>query len=273
MRKILLYAALLATSGLAAESAGAADIAVSAQDPAVTAVETTVLPLAGGVERPWSYTGANGSARWGDLDPGFSLCASGMRQSPVNIATFYQEDVPALETDYRPVPLTVANAGNIMRVGHAPGSGFSVDGFRYDLRRIEFHTPSEHYMDGASWPMEIQFIHQGGDGSLAIIAALVKAGKQNPTFEAILQNLPAKAGTVRKIDSVSLLASALMPDSLDYYTYDGSLTSPPCTEGVRWFVLKDTTEISEGQLKALQTRFPFNARPVQPLNDRAVKGR
>lgn len=220
----------------------------------------------------WGYGGASGPARWGDLDPAFRLCKTGTRQSPINIATFFQEKLPALEADYKPVPLKVANAGHTLRVGSAPGSGFSVDGFRYELRRIEFHTPSEHYMDGASWPMEAQFVHQGSDGSLAIIAVMIKAGKQNPTFEGILQNLPANPGAVRDVDAVDFLADALMPEKLDYYAYDGSLTAPPCTEGVRWFVLKDQLEISEDQIRAFQARFPFNARPVQPLNGRVITG-
>lgn len=292
MRKIFLCAALSVVSGLmvsgiaaAADAAGAMtatpsnpvgvqghmprEVPVPSQPPA--AQPASSLPMSG-IVRPWGYTGPNGSVRWGDLEPSFSLCKSGMRQSPINIVTFYQETMPSLEADYRPVPLTVTNTGNTMRVGYAPGSGFSVDGFRYELRRIEFHTPSEHYMDGASWPMEAQFVHQGSDGSLAIIAVMMKIGKQNPTFAGMLQNLPANAGAVRKVDSVSFLADALMPENLDYYAYDGSLTSPPCSEGVRWFVLKDPVEVSEGQIKAFQARFPFNARPVQPLNGRVVTG-
>lgn len=273
MRRILLYAVLPVVAGLMAGTfAQAADVAGTVPVAQAAPAENQDEPSFGGIARPWGYTGSNGSVRWGDLEPNFSLCKSGTKQSPINIATFYQETMSALEPDYRSVPLTVANAGNTMRVGYAPGSGFSLDGFRYELRRIEFHTPSEHYMDGASWPMEAQFVHQGSDGSLAIIAVMIKAGKQNPTFEAILQNLPANPGAVRKVETVNLAAGALMPESLDYYAYEGSLTMPPCTEGVQWFVLKDPVEISEDQIKAFQDRFPFNARPVQPLNGRVVTG-
>lgn len=273
MRRVLLYAVLPAVAGLMAGTPALAVDAVSAP-PVAQAAPADVqgeLP-SGGIARPWGYTGPNASVRWGDLEPNFSLCKSGTKQSPINIATFYQETMSALEPDYRPVPLTVANVGNTMRVGYAPGSGFSVDGFRYELRRIEFHTPSEHYLDGASWPMEAQFVHQGNDGSLSVIAVMIKAGAHNPTFEAILQNLPVNPGAVRKVDTVNLAAGALMPENLDYYAYEGSLTMPPCTEGVQWFVLKDPVEISEDQIKAFQDRFPFNARPVQPLNGRVVTG-
>lgn len=220
----------------------------------------------------WGYTGSSAAPYWGTLDEGYSLCSTGTAQSPVNIAKFLQEDLPDISPAYKPSPLEIVNNGHTLQVNFTPGSGFTADGVHYNLLQMYFHTPSEHYLDGAPYPMEVHFVHKAEDGTLAVIGAMMKVGAHNPVIEGIWQNAPIEAGGAKSIDSVEINAADLLPASLEYYRYDGSLTTPPCTEGVRWHVLKEPVEVSEAQLKAFQALFPVNARPIQPLNDRIVTG-
>ncbi|MCB9983250.1 MAG: carbonic anhydrase family protein [Rhodospirillales bacterium] len=227
-------------------------------------------PAHGGAH--WGYAGGEAAPYWGTLDESYGLCASGQAQSPINIAQFLQEDVPDILPSYKPSPLEVVNNGHTIQVNIAPGSGFDADGAHYNLLQLHFHTPSEHYLDGAPYPMEVHFVHKADDGTLAVIGAMMKIGAHNPVIEGIWQNAPIEAGGSKHIDSVEINAADLMPVSLEYYKYDGSLTTPPCSEGVRWHVLKEPIEISEMQLKAFQALFPVNARPVQSLNERVITG-
>jgi carbonic anhydrase len=127
-------------------------------------------------------------------------------------------------------------------------------------------------MDGAPFPMELHFVHQDDNGSTAIVAVMLKAGEHNKFIEALWQNVPANDGGEKVVADIKLSAADLMPKALDYYRYEGSLTTPPCTEGVQWFVLKEPIEISEAQVNAFQKLFPVNSRPVQALNERVVTG-
>jgi len=225
-----------------------------------------------GAHASWGYSGAGAAPYWGNLSAEYAACKDGQKQSPINIAKFLQEDVPNIESAYNPSPLSIVNNGHTVQVNYAPGSGFSVDDMRYELLQIHFHTPSEHYLDGAPYPMEAHFVHKAADGTLGVVGVMMKVGEHNHTIEAIWLNTPINAGGTKEVESVEINAADLMPASLDYYKYDGSLTTPPCSEGVRWHVMKDTIELSETQLKAFQALFPVNARPVQPLNDRVVTG-
>lgn len=227
-------------------------------------------PVEGGAK--WGYDGAVAAPYWGTLDPSYSVCAAGHMQSPINIAKFLQEDLPDIVPAYKPSPLSVLNTGHTIQLNFQPGSGFSKNGMDYALMSASFHTPSEHYLDGAPYPMELQFLHKASDGTLAVLAVMVKLGEHNKVVEGVWQNTPIEAGAEKIIDSVEINAADLLPQSLEYYAYDGSLTSPPCTEGVRWHVLKEPIEVSEKQLKAFQALFPVNARPVQDLNERVVTG-
>lgn len=220
----------------------------------------------------WGYTGAVASAYWGKLDEAYSLCDSGEKQSPINISKFLQEDLPDINVSYHLVGLDIVNNGHSIQVNYTPGSGFRADNVNYNLLHFHFHTPSEHYLDGAPYPMELHLVHKAADGTLAVIGVMMKVGAHNPVIEEIWQNTPINAGGTRVVKDVRLSAADLMPESKDYFRYEGSLTTPPCTEGVQWHVLKDPIEISEKQLKAFQALFPVNARSVQPLNDRVVTG-
>ncbi|MCB1721442.1 MAG: carbonic anhydrase family protein [Rhodospirillales bacterium] len=226
----------------------------------------------GAAQAHWGYSGAGAAPYWGTLDGSYGLCASGQEQSPVNIAKFLQEDVPDIMPSYKPSSLEVVNNGHTIQVNYDAGSGFEADGVNYNLLQLHFHTPSEHYLDGAPYPMEMHLVHKAEDGTLGVIGVMMKIGEHNPVIEGVWQNAPIEAGGSKHIDSVEINAADLMPASLEYYKYDGSLTTPPCSEGVHWHVLKEPIELSEMQLKAFQALFPVNARPVQPLNDRVITG-
>ncbi len=222
---------------------------------------------------PWSYTGASEAARWGDLDPDYHMCKDGKSQSPINIQEYAQDpNLAPLMPAYVPAPLDMVNNGHSLQVNLAPGSKMTVGGKTYDLLQFHFHTPSEHYIDGAPYPMEVHFLHRSPqDGELAMISAMVRLGAHNRVIEGLWQNAPAPGGH-RSVENFSILASDLLPRDLRYYKYTGSITTPPCIEGMQWYILQRPIEISEDQLRAFQALFPVNARPVQPLNGRRVVG-
>lgn len=219
----------------------------------------------------WGYAGNVGAAHWGKLDESYHLCKSGKMQSPINIAEFMQEDLPKLKIAYAESPLMVGNDGRTINVSYEPGSKFMSDEKVYDLAHIHFHTPSEHYIDGAPYPMEMHLVHTTPEGELAVLGVMMKVGAHNHTIQKIWENIPA-AGTVNKPEGLTLRAGELLPMKGTYYTYPGSLTVPPCSEGVKWHLLQQHIEISMEQLNAFQTFFPNNARPIQPMNGRVVKG-
>ena len=246
-------------SVLAAGCVMAAGAAMAAEQP-------------GAVQPHWGYVGPGAAAQWGDLDPAFGACKTGKTQSPVNIGQYQkQEGAQPLPIRPAPSPLEVVNNGHTIQVNTAPGSVLEVDGRAYMLKQFHFHTPSEHYLDGAPYPMEVHFVHQAADGALAVVGVMMKVGEASPLVDAIWQNIPMP-GHTKTVESVQISPRDLMPAALDYYSYEGSLTTPPCSEGVRWFVLKDPVTLSAQQLLAFQTLFPINARPIQPLQGRVVSG-
>lgn len=219
----------------------------------------------------WGYVGSDAAHRWGDLAAEFEACKKGVQQSPINIDQIVQEALPPLNGSFNKTPLEVVNNGHTVQVNYAPGSGFSAYNKDFALLQFHFHTPSEHYVDGAPYPMEVHFVHKATDGTLGVIGVMMKVGAHNPVIEGIWQNVPV-AGATKKVDGVSITASDLMPTSQSYYKYDGSLTTPPCSEGVKWHVMKEPIEISADQLKAFMAVFPVNARPIQPISGRLILG-
>lgn len=258
---------------VAAEAAVSASAAAPVAAASVVAVEASTVEVV--VDKPhaadWGYSGAGSAHKWGDLNAAYEACKSGLSQSPININQFMQDDLKPLALSYVPSPLQVSNTGHSVQVNITPGSSFVVDDKSYVLKQFHFHTPSEHYIDGAPYPMEVHFVHQAEDGALAVIGVMMKVGAHNPVIEGIWQNVPA-AGETKTVGSVVLSASDLLPEDKSYYSYDGSLTTPPCSEGVKWHVLKDPIEISEKQLTAFQAVFPVNARPVQAVGERVIRG-
>jgi len=221
----------------------------------------------------WTYEGA---AHWSDLDRDYSACSAGREQSPVDIRHAEKADLPPLQFDYKSEPLKyLINNGYTIRVNYhdASGSGNSltVGGRVYQLTQFHFHRPSEEYIHGKAYDMVVHLMHQASDGSIAGVAVLLKSGRANATIEQLWEHRPETPGNEIEIPGVDLNPAGLLPHDTSYYTYQGSLTAPPCTEGVTWFVLKTPVEISAAEIEAFAQLYPHDVRPLQPLNGRVVK--
>ncbi|HEY6291205.1 MAG TPA: carbonic anhydrase family protein [Terriglobia bacterium] len=225
---------------------------------------------------PWSYEGATGPQQWGDLDPEYAACKAGKEQSPIDIRHAEKAELPALRFEYQSAPLKyLINNGYTIRVNYhdAPGSGsfLMVGGKRYQLMQFHFHRPSEESIHGKPYDMVLHLMHQAGDGKVAGVAVLLKAGSANATIQQIWEHMPETQGREEEIAGVEVNPAGLLPLDAAYYTYMGSLTAPPCSEGVTWFVLKTPVDISAEQINAFARLYPHDVRPVQPLNGRVVR--
>jgi carbonic anhydrase len=233
----------------------------------------TALCCAHGVraEGPhWSYQGHGGPTEWGQLDPAFATCQLGKLQSPIDIRGAKTADLPAIKFDYKPSPLRVIDNGHSIQVNYAPGSSIDVGGTRYELVQFHFHKPSEEKIDGKAHAMVAHLVHKGADGKLAVVAVLLDAGGTNPTIDTIWKNLPQEKGKEATVNA-TIDAATLLPADHGYYTFQGSLTTPPCSEDVRWFVLKTPVKVAGSEITAFGKIYPMNARPPQPLNGRTLE--
>jgi carbonic anhydrase len=221
----------------------------------------------------WSYQGATGPARWASLEPEFGTCASGQLQSPIDIRqdAVQKADLPAIAFDYHRGPLTLMDNGHTLRVVVPPGSGITIDGHRYELVEFHFHKPSEESIDGRRHDMVAHYVHRDAQGQLAVVAVLLDAGAINAMVATLWNQWPAQKGTEVKVEGVEIDPTDLLPAAQAYYTFAGSLTTPPCSEGVTWYVLKQPSTLSEGEIARFGSVYPMNARPVQALHDRVVR--
>jgi carbonic anhydrase len=222
---------------------------------------------------PWSYEGARGPEHWGDLDPEYAACKEGKEQSPIDIRSAEKADLPALRFEYKSGPLNIINNGyTAVRVDYVHSRNFLIVGDqRYELTQFHFHRPSEEYIHGEPSDMVLHLMHQASDRKVAGVAVLLKAGNANPTIQKLWEHMPNAAGKSEQIAGVKVNPGNLLPSDTAYYTYIGSQTAPPCTEGVVWFVLKTPMEISAEQINAFTKLYPHDVRPIQPLNGRVVK--
>jgi carbonic anhydrase len=221
----------------------------------------------------WSYAGATGPAKWGALEKGFAECKLGQVQSPIDIpdASARKGDLPPMLFNYKPSPLNIIDNGHTIQVNYAPGSFVTVEGKRYELVQFHFHKPSEEKIDGKSYDMVAHLVHQGPGGKLAVVAVLLDAGKENRLIKTLWDNLPKEKGKENIVDALKINAVDLLPQSKGYYTFAGSLTTPPCSEDVTWFVLKTPVQVSADEIARFARSYPMNARPVQPLNGRDIQ--
>jgi len=222
----------------------------------------------------WSYTGNTGPAKWGKMAKEFAVCGTGELQSPIDIpdAHVRKGDIPAMLFNYKPSPLRIVDDGHTIRVNYAPGSYVNNNGKRYDLVAIEFHKPGEEKINGKGHEMSAHLIHTDKDNKVAIIAVLLDQGAENPVLKTVLSNLPSMKNKESVVDAVTINAVGLLPKHKGYYTYTGSLTAPPCTEGVTWFVMQEPVPVSADQIARFGRLYPANARPIQPRNDRDILG-
>jgi carbonic anhydrase len=222
----------------------------------------------------WSYGGPSGPPKWGKLAKEFAACGTGTMQSPIDIAdaNVRKGDIPALLFNYKPSPLRIVDNGHTIEVNYAPDSWVTVNGKRYELIAIEFHKPSEEKINGKGQEMAAHLVHKDKDGKIAIIAVLLDQGSENPVIKTLWSNLPTTKGKENIVNGVTINALGLLPKNKGYYTFAGSLTAPPCTEDVTWFVLKTPMEVSADQIARFGRLYPMNARPTQPRNDRDIVG-
>lgn len=218
----------------------------------------------------WSYEGKESPKHWGDLNPDFATCKLGQQQSPIDIRDAKKGSLPSLQLNYKPSALRIINNGHTVQFNYDHGSFITVGDRRYELRQFHVHHPSEDLVDGKRYAMEIHLVHADSDGHLAVVAVLLKKGSANPVIQRLWDNLPKTGGKEESVSGVEVNAAALLPRPLGYYSFEGSLTTPPCSEGVTWIVLKTPLEVSGDQVGAFAKLYPHNARPIQPSNGRSI---
>ncbi len=218
----------------------------------------------------WSYQGTTGPAHWGDLAESFRLAREGTRQSPIDLSTTAGADSSALSFHYQPFPLSMLNNGHTIQVNCGSGGWIELADERYELAQFHFHSPSEHTVNGSAFPMEIHLVHKNAAGQLAVVGLLVAEGASNSVLDVVWSHIPAQAGATQAVEGQSFDATELLPDDRQRNSYAGSLTTPPCSEGVQWSVVRAPIELSAEQIAAFRKIYHGNARPTQPLNDRPV---
>jgi carbonic anhydrase len=219
----------------------------------------------------WAYTGHAGPSEWGTMSPEFSVCKLGKFQSPIDIRGAKPADLPAIKFDYKPSALKIIDNGHTIQVNYAPGSSIDVGGVRYELLQFHFHKPSEEKINGKAHAMVAHLVHKNAEGKLAVVAVLLDKGGASELIDTLWKNIPPEKGKENVIGSTTIDVAKLLPDTRDYYTFQGSLTTPPCSEGVTWFVLKTPVKIADAEIAAFGKIYPLNARPVQPLNGRSIQ--
>jgi carbonic anhydrase len=240
---------------------------------AVALLSAIIAPVyADGPPPAWSYGGSTGPAHWGSEDPAYASCGVGQRQSPIDIKKAEPADLPPLEFAYQPIPLVVTDTGFTMQVNVPPGSGgITVGKDHYELVQFHFHRPSEEKIRGQRYALVVHLVHKSADGKLAVVAVLFSSGKGNPLLKQVLENMPAPGEKQKALAGATLDLAQLLPSARGYYTFEGSLTIPPCSEGVRWFVLKRIMQAKRGQILLFATRYADNARPTQPSHGREIQ--
>jgi carbonic anhydrase len=224
-----------------------------------------------GSQGHWGYSGDGGPEKWGELSKEYKLCGSGKNQSPVNLTEMIDARMKPIKFNYNAVQLDAVNNGHTIKVNYAEGSAIEVDGKTFKLLQFHFHTPSENHINGKSYPMEAHLVHADEDGNLAVVAVMFVKGRENSVVSAIWDQMPSEAGKKIANPDVTIDINDMLPRKRDYYRFNGSLTTPPCTEGVRWFVLKTAMFASAEQFDKFHTVMHGDTnRPIQPHNARAI---
>jgi carbonic anhydrase len=255
----------LAKSGRAKRSAGPTEAAGAAAHAG-----SGTAPHADPAHAAWGYEGANGPQQWARLKPEFSLCARGQRQSPIDIRDGFAVELEPVVFDYRPSGFQVVNSGHSLQADMAPGNRLEVSGRSFELVQFHFHNPAEERIDGRSFVMSGHLVHKDAEGRLAVVTVLFEHGQANPIVQTVWNHLPLDRG-VAESGRIQLNPADLLPSDRRYYTYMGSLTTPPCTEGVQWVVLKQPVTLSPAQHEFFARLYPMNARPVQSASGRIIK--
>jgi carbonic anhydrase len=273
----VLAATLAACGGGSSEPVAPAAAPAAAPAPQVSS-KPSAAPVA--ADPAWHYEGAQGPANWGMLSPKFAVCADGRSQSPIDIANAVAaSEALALKTALEPGTLRIAhhehvadgiNNGHTIQINYEGGDELIIGNETYALVQYHFHNQSEHTVKGRHYPMEMHLVHKAASGKLAVIGVFIEEGAHNAAFDPIWSNLPKQKGVETHYPHVNVDVDQLLPANRASYRYDGSLTTPPCSEGVRWLVMTTPIQLSSEQIKAFTAIIHDNNRPTQPLNGRRV---
>jgi carbonic anhydrase len=227
----------------------------------------------------WAYEGEEGPRFWGRLDPIYSVCDKGRNQSPIDIENTVPTSLPELRADFSPAKLQIVhhehiadeiNDGHTIQINYTEGDTLTIGHTSYELIQFHFHSPSEHTVHGKHYPMEMHFVHKSPSGALAVVGVFIEQGAHNKAFDPIWENLPKQKGVESHFEHVHVDVDNLLPQSQQSYRYDGSLTTPPCSEVVRWIVMKSPIQLSKEQIRTFNAIIHGNNRPVQPIYHRVT---
>lgn len=218
----------------------------------------------------WSYEGRESPEHWADLGEAFQTCKTGQYQSPIDIRQVIDGKLPPLDINFRTDTRTIVNNGHTIQIAVTDSDDFPLDNDSFVLKQFHFHTPSENHLFGRAFPLEAHFVHANKQGELAVLAVMFETGAENSALTPLINAFPAEEDRV-EIMKQNLDLAALFPAQKHYYRFSGSLTTPPCTEGVRWLIMKQPVTLSASQLKAFQQALKHtNNRPLQPLHGRII---
>ncbi len=228
-----------------------------------------ISAIAASHQAHWGYKGEIAPENWGKLDKSFFMCEKGVNQSPVDLNRFVEANLQKPKIKYSGHAESVVNNGHTIKVKVQGIDWIEIDGKKFNLLQFHFHTPSENKIEGKSFPMEAHFVHKSNDGEYLVIALMFKEGNKNKALQKVLNDLNPKVGDEKQLKEM-FNPGEFFPKKLDYFRYDGSLTTPPCTEGVRWIVLKNSVEASKEQIEKMHKIMGNNNRPTQPLKARVI---
>ncbi|MCE2594346.1 carbonic anhydrase family protein [Motilimonas cestriensis] len=216
----------------------------------------------------WGYVGNTGPEHWGDIA---TICETGKQQSPIDIVHAQPTQLEAIEWDYEPKFQNIINNGHTVQVNLQPGSEIEVNDTDYQLKQFHFHTPSENRLNGRSYPLEAHFVHADKKGNLAVVGVFFEHGRANAALAALWEKMPAQVGTKQSLNKINFELNELLPKNKNYYSFTGSLTTPPCSEGVQWLVMQQAIKASPEQIAAFKAVLPsHNNRPIQAQNQRTI---
>lgn len=232
---------------------------------------TTARPAAAEQEtehetKHWGYSGATDPSHWSELSEDYYLCEFGREQSPIDLNANLPADPEPIRFNYATVPFEVVNNGHSIQVNYPQGSTMAIGDQTYTLRQFHFHSPSEHTFNGKTHPMALHLVHANDAGEFAVVGVMIEPGAANEDVRKIWRNIPPEGAS--KQSGLVIYAGNLLPKNKSYVHYSGSLTTPPCSEGVNWIVMQEPITLSAEQIETFQALYPMNARPVQPANGR-----
>jgi carbonic anhydrase len=227
----------------------------------------------------WGYEGAEGASKWDALSPKWAICGQGRSQSPIDIEKTVKADLPELRAEFKPATLKiiqrehtadVINTGHSIQVNDTGGDSLTIGDEQFELVQYHFHSPSEHTVAGKHYAAEMHMVHKSAGGKLAVVGAFIEEGKHNAAFDPIWSNLPKSKGEEHHLEHLKVDVDDLLPARTATYRYEGSLTTPPCSEGVKWIIMTTPIQLSADQIATFRSVMNGNSRPVQQLYGRSV---